>query len=147
MIKGRFGIGDEIEVVVGDDLGRYRLIHTGGDPTLSRVEPLCEACGENDAGDYETGGGHHVCPACVNRALFARIIHDVFTLENIGDNDVPLARVMTILDEDDARMRASTFPYVDSHDSARDMIAGMSDDELRDGLWGAMRDTIRTVCP
>jgi len=83
---------------------------------------LCEVCGENEAGDYETGGGQHICPTCVNSALAFKAIE--YVLDNIGDYDVPLARTIAALDEEDAHMRSSGMSYVDSESSALDMMRG-----------------------
>lgn len=93
---------------------------------LVPIVRMCTSCGENQAGDYETGDAS-LCGSCVNRALEFRAA--IWVMENIGEYDIPLARTLAALDEDDARMRSSHMPYVDSQSSAMDYVRGMDMNE------------------
>lgn len=103
------------------------------------VNERCQACEQNDGGDYTTRDGVSLCAGCVNRALALRIVRDV--LDNVGDYDVPLARASLYLDDDDETNRASGMPYVDSLASAWDMMRG----ESYEGARAYVHDIMRVV--
>lgn len=89
----------------------------------------CDACGCIYTGDdFETSTGVVLCSECVDRVLTYRVVRDV--LDNIGDYDVPLARAIEILDDDDVRARASNMPYYDSSSCAWDTLRSESYDNI-----------------
>jgi hypothetical protein len=131
-MTGTFHIGDEI-IVRDNDRGiesKRRIVgDADGSITLEVVEIMCEACGENDGGDYNTGD-HHLCAGCVMSALRVRAITHLLN-EVVPNLDTSTARTLSILDEEDARNAARHMSYVDSLSASFDEIDHM---DMRDVL-------------
>ncbi len=132
--------GDIVRYDTRGGVSMCRVVVNDNGDAIGALVPIvmCEACGENDAGDYEIGG-HNICPRCVNEALAFLVVYDV--VNNIGDYNVPLARTVSILDEEDARMRNVPMSHVDAHSAAWDMIRG----EDRKGAESYVYDIARVI--
>lgn len=105
----------------------------------AEVGVMCDACGASGGDDYETGAGVHLCAGCTNRVLALRVVREV--LDNIGAYDDVLGRAVVAIDNDDAAMRASSMPYVDSTSSGWDMMRG----ENVEGVRAYLDDLMRVV--
>jgi hypothetical protein len=57
-------------------------------------------------------------------------------LHDVGDYDVPLARAVSILEEEDAHMRThSPVPYIDSTANGWDLLRSMTPGEARTRIY------------
>jgi hypothetical protein len=126
IIRHEVKAGDEVRIA---DEGTFAIVrdHDSGRFILSPLD-VCEACGEGGC-DYETAG-HRLCPGCVMSALRVRAVTHLLA-EVVPNLDTSTARTLSILDEEDANMRASHTPYVDSLSASFDEVDGM---DMRDVL-------------
>lgn len=130
--------GDVVRYDTRGGVSLCRVVeHDNGDP-IGALLPIivCEAC---EIGEvvYETTTGAKLCGGCVERVLTFRIVSHV--LDNVGEYDTPFARAINALDDDDAKMRTSGFPYVDSESSAWDAVRGESRKEVEARVYDLMR--------
>lgn len=144
MATVEINIGDTL-VVLNDSaiVGRVDVVRADNAPlthgiALKASVAVCEACGKNEAGEYE-GGGHAICVACVHDVLAYRVA--MYVLNNVGEFNDDLARAIAILDKDDSIMRASGVSYVDSDASAWDMMRG----ENIEGVVNYMTPIFRAI--
>lgn len=88
---------------------------------------LCRGCERNDVDDPET------LPFCVRCILDAQL-HAALAriVDNVGDENVPVARVLSWDEENRRRANSTGEQYIDLESSALDWISGMSPQEFRD---------------
>jgi len=116
----RFGVDHEFQVEFsGDD--------KTGEINFVRPVYMCRACEENQVDEPDN---MPYCPRCLMDAQLFAVLRRI--VDNVGDENVPVARVLEWDEENMRGARIRGEQYIDIESSAMDWIAAMSPDEFRD---------------
>lgn len=134
------GIGDNVVVQRNGREYKFEVEWRDDEGGVTFTQGIsCEACGENDASDYEFEG-HYLCPRCIQNAMEIHVYERA--LNHIIESDDALAKVYQVMDYFDARNARQN--HTDFHSASIDHVWCMDDTELAH-KFRAINDAVENV--
>lgn len=128
----RVQLGDTIQIDNGGGIcGDYTVSENAGEYTLNHVTPMCGACEQNDAYNFDDTGVK-LCPGCFRRAFAYLMCKRI--MDEIGEYDIEIARAVSIMQTYDSEQmaiaNARSTQYIETGSWVHDEFAGEHPDEV-----------------
>lgn len=133
------------DTVVVQNHGReYPFLVSGEDDPSGKWfgSMLCEGCQQNE-GYGEPTDAALLCPRCVRIGLTDILVRGI--IDHAEEVYPMLERIQDALGRLERQGRESGIAYVDNRSSAFDALQGMTDEDLKEDLWSAYGDALRTL--